>query len=465
MLSVGESRGSPSPREGDGGRAYVPSGAFRPCAPTQALPRRGRETAGAGGGASTTLRWLLAGAVAASLVACAGRVTLHGAIDALYAGQVTAADVTLAQYGKKVRGNDWLLYLLNAGVVKQVIGDYRESNRLLAAAEERVEVLLTRSVSRETASFLVNDQTRAYAGAAYEQALINYYKAVNYLLLGEVGEAVVECRRLDVRLGDLAGRIGTAGLFGEEAFLRYFTGVIYEAAGEAPDAMVAYRNALALYGKGGAMPPDVPAAAVRLARHLGFADEVAAVLGAFPLAADAPVAAATVVVVVDAGRVPYKVSESVIIPTPHGFPARLSLPRLTGGSGGRRAVAVTVGEVRDTAYPVEDVAAVAGRELDDRRGRDLARLVARAVAKELAAQEARRKGGDVAEVLVRVANIATEVADTRSWESLPAQIYLARLPVVAGAATLEVAVDGRRIAQEPLEIHDGTTVFRKYRVF
>jgi hypothetical protein len=398
------------------------------------------------------------------VIACAGRVTLHGAVDALYAGHVAAADATLVEYGKKVGGNDWLLYLLNAGVVKQMLGEYQESNRLLAAAEERAEELLTRSVSREAASFLVNDQSRAYPGAAYEQGLINYYKAVNYLLLGEVGEAVVECRRMDVRLNDLAARTGKPGLFGEAAFLRYFTGVIYEAAGEAADAMVAYRNALLLYGTGAGVPPDLAAAAVRVARRFGFADEAAAVLDDFPQVAHAPVAAATVVVLVDAGRVPYKVSESVIIPTTHGFPARLSLPRLTGGSGGRRTVALTVGDLRGDGYPVVNVAAVARRELEDRRGRDLTRLVARAVTKELAAQAARQKGGDVAEVLVRVANIATEVADTRSWESLPAQIYLARLPVAAGAATLEVAVDGRRIAQEPLEILDGATVFRKYRV-
>ena len=396
------------------------------------------------------------------LTACA-RATLHGAIDALYAGDVPAAEDRLARYGERVGSNDSLLYLLNAGVVKQMRGDYRESNRLLEAAEVWVEAFLTRSVSREAASFLVNDQTRPYAGATYEQALINYYKALNYLLLGDVGEAVVECRRLDVRLNDLAGRTGKAGLFGEEAFLRYFTGLLYEAAGESADALVGYRNALALYGR--AAPPAVSEAVVRLARRVGLADVAAAVSTDFPAAAGAAPAAAQVVVVVHAGRVPRKVTESVVVPTVHGFPVRLSLPQLTGARSGRHAVTITVGGAAGHAALVEDVAAVAHRELDDRRGRDLARLVARAVSKELAAQAARQKGGDVAGILVRVANIATEVADTRSWESLPAQIYLARLPVAPGAVTLDVAVDGRRVAHESLEIRDGATVFRKYRVF
>jgi len=462
MLSVGELRGSPSPREGDGGRAYGPSGVFGPYTPTLTLPRRGRESAREGGSASPIVWWLLALVVAASVTACA-RATLHGAIDALYAGDVSGADAGLARYGERVGSNDSLLYLLNAGVVKQMRGDYRESNRLLEAAEVWVEEFLTRSVSREAASFLVNDQTRPYAGATYEQGLINYYKALNYLLLGEVGEAVVECRRLDVRLNDLASRVGKAGLFGEEAFLRYFTGLLYEAAGEPADALVAYRNALALYGR--TAPPDVPEATVRLARGLGFADEAAAVVADFPPAASAAPAAAQVVVVVHTGRAPRKVTESVVVPTVHGFPVRLSLPQLSHDRGGRRAIMVTAGGVAGHAALVEDVAAVGQRELDDRRGRDLARLVARAVTKELAAQAARQKGGDVAGILVRVANIATEVADTRSWESLPAQIYLARLPVAPGAVTLDVAVDGRRVAQEALEIRDGATVFRKYRVF
>jgi len=462
MLSVGELRGSPSPREGDGGRAYGPSGVFGPCGPTLTLPRRGRESAREGGGASPIVWWLLALVVAASMAAC-GRATLHGAIDALCAGDISGADTGLARYRERVGSNDSLLYLLNGGVVKQLRGDYRESNRLLEAAEVWVEEFLTRSVSREAASFLVNDQTRPYAGATYEQALINYYKALNYLLLGEVGEAVVECRRLDVRLNDLASRVGKVGLFGEEAFLRYFTGLLYEAAGEPSDALVAYRNALNLYGR--AAPTALAEATIRLARRVGLTDVVETVGADFPAAASAAPPPAQVVVVVHAGRVPHKVTESVVVPTVHGFPVRLSLPALRDAPGRSRSVTVTAGGRGGHAVLVEDVAAVAHRELDDRRGRDLARLVARAVSKELAAQAARQKGGDVAGILVRVANIATEVADTRSWEALPAQIYLAWLPVAPGAVTLDVAVDGRRVAQEPLELRDGAMVFRKYRVF
>ncbi len=399
-----------------------------------------------------------------SLTACAGRATLQRSVADLYAGHTEAADATLARYGERVGSNDCPLYLLDAAVVKQLRGDYAASNRLLAEADRRVEAAVTKSVSRETLSFLVNDQTRPYVGLPFERPLIPYYKALNYLLLGQPDEAAVEARRLDLRLQAVGRYLKGRELAREVGYLRHFAGIVYEAAGEENDAMVSYRLALARYREGGGPPADLVAAALRLSRRLGLLDEAAALAARHPGIAPAP-EGAELVVVVHTGRIPHRITESLLVPGGRGFPVRLSLPALTDGSSGPKRITVHTPGGTTAIAPALNLAAAARADLMAARGRDMARLVARAVAKEVAARKARRDGGEVAGLLVRAVNIATEVADTRSWEALPATLYLARLPLSPGSATVEVSAGGRPVARRELVVERGKFYLVKVRLF
>jgi len=421
--------------------------------------RRGRPRA-----ASTAAPRLALLLVVATLGACAGRATLRASVADLYAGRTEAADTALARYGKRVGGNDRPLYLLDAAVVKQLRGEYAESNKLLAEADQRVEAAVTKSVSREAISFLVNDQTRPYTGHPFEQPLISYYKMLNYLLLDAPTEAAVEARRLDLRLQAVGRYLKGPNLTREVGYLRHFAGIVYEAAGEANDAMVSYRLALAAYEEGGGAPPELVAAALRLTHRLGLNDVGAEIAARHPNIDPAP-ETAEAVVVVHAGRIPHRRTESVIVPGGQGFPVRLSLPGLTGGGGGRRRVVARTPEGRVTVPAAVSLADAARADLAAARVRDMARLVARAVAKEVVARKARRDGGDVAGLLVRVVNIATEVADTRSWEALPATLYLARIPLSPPSATVEVIVDGHTVVSRQLAVEAGKFYLVKARLF
>jgi len=417
----------------------------------------GHGGSGGGGAAAAPLALLLL----ATLCACGGRATLRDGVADLYAGRTAAADASLARYGARVGENDRPLYLLNAALVKQLRGEYAASNRLFAEADQRVERAITMSVSREAASFLVNDQTRPYTGHPFEQPLIPYYKALNYLLLDDPAGAAVEARRLNLRLAALESSLTGSDLAREVGFLRAFAGIVYEAAGEANDALVSNRLALAAYEAAGGPPADLVAATLRLADRLGL-PEVAAEIAARHPGMDPPLADAEAVVVVDAGRIPHRQSESVIVPGPE-FPVRLSLPGLTGGGGGHRQVVARSATATVSAWLAVDLGAAARADLEAARGNDLARLVARLVTKEVVARKVRRDHGDVAGLLVWAVNIATEVAETRAWETLPAAIYLARLPLAAGSATVEVSVDGQMVASRSLVVEAGKFYLVKAR--
>jgi hypothetical protein len=95
---------------------------------------------------------------------------------------------------------------------------------------------------------------------------------------------------------------------------------------------------------------------------------------------------------------------------------------------------------------MEDITAIAMRNLDDRILRITAKAVARAAVKKLIAltveKKAEKEGGVLAGMIAGgVANavaFATEQADKRSWRTLPDEIQVARIGIPPGAYDLQV---------------------------
>ena len=100
------------------------------------------------------------------------------------------------EYGSEGR----VLYDMDLGMTLHIAGQYQASNAALEQAEDEVERLYTRRVTAETKAFLTNDTKLPYEGDLYEQTMINVVKALNYAVLGNWTEALVEARRIDHRL-------------------------------------------------------------------------------------------------------------------------------------------------------------------------------------------------------------------------------------------------------------------------
>jgi len=101
---------------------------------------------------------------------------------------------------------DKVLYYLDIGMLNHFGGHWEESNDVLSDAEEAIESAYTRSVSRATASVMLNDNTLEYVGEDYEDVYLNIFKALNYVKLGEFDEAMVEVRRISHKLDLLEDR-------------------------------------------------------------------------------------------------------------------------------------------------------------------------------------------------------------------------------------------------------------------
>ncbi|MGL1891780.1 MAG: hypothetical protein OCD02_09135 [Spirochaetaceae bacterium] len=98
---------------------------------------------------------------------------------------------------------DKVLYFLEEGMLFRYAGLYKESNVSLTKAEYAIEDLLTKSISKGVLSGVLNDNALEYPGEDYENIYINIFKALNYLQLNNLEDALIEIRRVNFKLTQL----------------------------------------------------------------------------------------------------------------------------------------------------------------------------------------------------------------------------------------------------------------------
>jgi hypothetical protein len=411
--------------------------------------------------------------VAALTLAVSGCTTFSSSFavieNQLAAQQFGPALQTLEKQGYAQR--DEVLYLLNQGMLRRMNGDYAGSNLSLEAAKGRMDALYATSVTETTLTFVVNDATQSYVGEEHEQVLVHLYKALNYLELHQLNEARVEALQVDIRLREIGGKFSGAQ-YTEDAFARYLTGMIYEELEEWSDALIAYRKAYEAYqNSAGITAVPVPRALqydlLRMTQRQGLTAERNKYRKEFGITQWSSVAErreqGELVFILHNGLAPIKRERSVAVPDPSiNHIIRVSLPyyeshpvMVTGARVSARALANPgqtesgLAESSASTELMEDIDAIARKNLSAKLPGITVRAVARAAAKRAisrAAQQAARSSNDRNDAMaalilgfgVEVTTILTERADTRSWLTLPHDIRLARLPLPPGMYMVRV---------------------------
>lgn len=119
--------------------------------------------------------------------------------DSLYYGQKQQEAFEFSK--KKIKNN--LLWQIQSGVSGYTSGNYQASLSILDTAEEllnknQAQGILSSSLSN-TGATLINDNVKSYQGNLYEGVMINYYKALDALLLNDNARARVEFNRANDR--------------------------------------------------------------------------------------------------------------------------------------------------------------------------------------------------------------------------------------------------------------------------
>ncbi|MEQ8928168.1 MAG: hypothetical protein RLO81_20295 [Fulvivirga sp.] len=419
-------------------------------------------------------------------------------------GQIEAADKFLDKNKKLSKGNNQLLYNLQKGVVLQLMDEYEASNTYFEEAYIFTEDY-RKNYSLEALSLLTNPNVKPYIGEDHEVIFIHYYKALNYLRMGKLDEALVECRRINIKLNKLNDRYeDKKNRYKVDPFAHNLMGIIFEASGEINDAFIAYRNAYEAYKEVGSVlnvkaPDQLKKDLVRTAGLMGFRTELEGYEKEFNIKYE-PVKekSGELVFFWHNGLGPVKSEWTVnffVIKGQGGlvtfenkeygmnFPfhvrqdsdgktqlgdlkvVRAAFPKYVDRKPYFNKANLSVEGKTYSLEKGEDISAIAFVTLEDRMLREFANSLLRLALKQ-AAEEATRNENESLGALVSIVNAVTEKADTRNWQTLPHDIHYARVPLKDGANTIKFTAigNGNDTATEELyfEGQKGRTEFFMY---
>lgn len=355
-------------------------------------------------------------------------------------------------------GRDSLLYLLDIGLALHSAGRYEESNRNFLKADQIAEIKDYTSLAAESATLLTTENIQDYKGEDFEKVLINTYLAMNFALMGDTENALVEARRVHRKLE----RMVTEGQrrYKQSAFARYLSAVLYEAQGAYDDALIDYRKVQELVPGFPGLGRDLwrcawlsrqRAEMERWAESYGLTDDDRReARRAAPRSG-----AGELIVLYENGISPRKV------PNPDWY----SLPKFQARSNPVTEAHVLVnGEERGRTFVLHDIEATAIENLDEKYGPLIAKKLAGVVTKEVVADQIERRTDPLIGFLARVIFYASDQADLRSWNLLPRDLQIFRTTLDPGTYTVAlVPVGAQPLSEKVVQVAAGRKVFVNFR--
>ena len=393
---------------------------------------------------------------------------MKGSLNSLESRDYAGA---LAKLEKPQGKTNKLLYRFEKGLILHYQGQYEASNREFEKAERLIDQLYARSISREIASLVTNDAIRPYSGEEFERSFIHYYRAMNYQYLGQPEEALVECRKANLRLEDYAAAADYELSYKNDAFLQYMTGLFFEAEGELNDAYIAYRDAEKGYRAyeqvfGMEVPRMLARDLARLADKMGYEEDLEEYIERYRLepAELEPEKGGGIIVFAEIGFVPRKRQHEINVPIledddtgkvwvlsdrmvyryrqRHHYDKvkywlRVALPYYEAVPRQIHSAVLKGGGLSARSVVVEDLNTIAFKSFNEKEDTILLRTIARGLAKYVVTQKAEKKN-EILGSLVNFFTASTEAADTRGWLSLPAHIQITRFSLPPGTVDLVV---------------------------
>lgn len=138
--------------------------------------------------------------------------------------QYKKAASILKPYAQK-RDKDQLLYMMEAGYLFHVAGDYKLSNIILTKAANIAKVTPI-SISKQVASLLTNQRATNYRGEDFEKVLIRMFSGINYLMLKNYDAARVEFKSVNNELAKI--KVEGKARYRQNLMAKYMTAIAFE---------------------------------------------------------------------------------------------------------------------------------------------------------------------------------------------------------------------------------------------
>ncbi len=388
-------------------------------------------------------------------------------------GNYDEAASLLKQYQKKkvYRSKDRVLMNLEAGTIEHFQGEYNASIDNFSSAENEIETLYTKSISRAVSSLLINDNQLAYDGEDYENVYLNAFKCLDYIHTDNISDALVEARRiafklenLNIRYKGLAAALSKKDSSGavdwktgrtnvqNSAFGHFLSAVLYAKTDHPDDARIeATHFSEAVHEQPkyfGGSTPDTSLIS-KMQDERSFNTLLMGFSGHSP--------------------VKYEFDTRFYDPRSRTY-LKISLPVLRlVPSEFWRIYAIIDDTTQANLYRIENMDDVAAEVYKVKQpiiyGRAVLRSILKSAATHTAAHAARKKKkkllGDIIDVAGIIIGETTEKADLRGWQTMPGQVYAALVKLPPGKHFVHFCYIGRNgsiLATEDkiLNVSDGT---------
>jgi hypothetical protein len=350
---------------------------------------------------------------------------------------------------------DELLFLMDKGMILHSAGKFNESNKVLTEAEEISEAFAGKYAGQEAAAALWSEEAGQYGGEKYERLLIPVIRMLNYIMMDQWEEALVEVRRLNLNAEKILG--GQKEL--NNAFSIYLSAIVWETLGYINDALIAYSRLkyhekdVPYYGH------DITAARapLGLSNPLPAKDKIA-----WEKSKDYRKQKGELIVIAEAGRSPEFESEAVST----GL-ITLTMPALRAYPAYFKSAKILIdGKEAGKTYTFYNIMDDITSALKDRQKRSLIRkMIKMPVQTALYAASIELMNSEDTESQIAGAGLAilalsmamTEKADERSWRTLPAEMQIGRFYVPPGRHEAEIIPEGTtNTLKRTFEIRAGT---------
>lgn len=418
-------------------------------------------------------------------------------MQAVYKGNYNGASELLDKGKLKKQKRNKLLYELNKGSILFMSNQHEESNKYFQQADYFIEDYQKNYLTK-AATFITNPTYETYAGESYEKVLLHYFTTLNYLKQGKLDEALVECKRMELKLQKITDYYKGKNKYKNDALVYLLSGIVYDAQKDYNSAFIAYRNALDIYKNeyqtnlNTPIPQQLKVDLIRTALLTGFKEEANQYKSEFKLE-DYKLDANhenQAVLFWNNGFGPIKDEWSInftIIPAGNGwvnfvnldlgvnFPyyagndaksmvdlniIRMAFPKYVSRIPTINQAQISIDSLKLTyAFnEAENIDKIAYVSLNDRFLREVGEAVARLAVKQVAVALAKNEDKGLG-AAVSILNAVTEKADTRNWQLLPYSINYTRMQLPAATYTATFKGDSSTI-EFPLEILKGKTTFK-----
>lgn len=356
-------------------------------------------------------------------------------------------------------GRDALLYLLDIGLSYHSMGKYDESNKSFLKADKIAEIKDYTSLATEGASLLTGENLNDYKGEDFEKVLISTYLAMNFALMGNFEDALVEARRVNHKLYMMVSQ--GQRKYKQSAFARYISAIMYEAENNYNDAYIDYKHTRELVPEFPGLGQDLWRCAWQLRMH----DEMEKWDNTFQLTASDHEKAKLAAPRSGKGEI-VVFYENGISPQKRPNPAFRELPKFYPRANPVKFANI---EIKDSGVvataPLDDIESVAIQNLDEKYAGLIAKRIAGVAAKKaVGAGIGKATNSPLLGALTEIALFVSDQADIRSWNLLPKDLQVARVIVEPGTYSVQARpVGGAELPPKLIQVSAGKKVFVNFR--